>query len=183
MPPLDQIRKSIEARLTELDNEIAALQAARTALFATGSPAATKRRAATSAKAATKSASGNGASQNDGAGPSPQARVKSAESPSKPRRPRRKTAQSEKRGEVLLAGKLEAMLAEAHQGLSAITISKRANAGYNQVRDLLRELEASGQVRRTGTRRTSLWRLITEEEQIAERAAELERLSLAQRGS
>jgi hypothetical protein len=40
---------------------------------------------------------------------------------------------------------------------------------------LLHELEAAGQVRRTGSRRSTVWRLITEEEQIAQRAAELER--------
>jgi hypothetical protein len=83
---------------------------------------------------------------------------------------------------VLLAGRLEAMLRDAEDGLSAITISKRSNAGYNQVLSLLRELEGSGQVRRSGTRRTSLWRLITDEERIAERAAELERLSAASAG-
>jgi hypothetical protein len=50
-----------------------------------------------------------------------------------------------------------------------------SNASYRQVLDPLRELENAGPVRRTGTRRTALWRLITDEERIAERAAELER--------
>jgi hypothetical protein len=58
-------------------------------------------------------------------------------------------------------------------GLSAVTIAERANASYNQVLELLRERERGGEVRRSGTRRTSLWRLITDEERIAERAAEL----------
>jgi hypothetical protein len=65
------------------------------------------------------------------------------------------------------------MLSGRTEGLSAISISKQAGAGYNQVLGLLRQLEGSGDVRRTGTRRTSLWRLVTDEDRIAERAAEL----------
>jgi hypothetical protein len=83
---------------------------------------------------------------------------------------------------VLLAGKLEAMLSETEDGLSAITIAKRSNAGYSRVLDLLRKLESAGQIRRTGSRRTSLWRLITDEERIAERAAELASVSIAKSG-
>ncbi len=78
---------------------------------------------------------------------------------------------------MLLAGKLEAMLKEAEDGLSARVISKRANANYDQVLGLLKELEQEGRLRRTGARRTSRWRLISDEERIAERAAELTRLS------
>jgi sugar-specific transcriptional regulator TrmB len=78
---------------------------------------------------------------------------------------------------VLVADKLEAMLHGESGGLSAVTIAERSNASYRQVLDLLRELERTGRVRRTGTRRTTLWRLITDEERIAERAAELERRS------
>jgi hypothetical protein len=80
---------------------------------------------------------------------------------------------------VLLEGALEAMLGEAGEGLSASTIAKRSNVAYGQVLELLRALESAGKIRRTGTRRTSLWRLISDEEWIAERAAELERLSAA----
>jgi hypothetical protein len=79
----------------------------------------------------------------------------------------------------LPAGKLELMLREAGDGLSASTIQERSRASYGQVLALLRELEAGGQVQRTGTRRTTLWRLITDEERIAKRAAELERQNLA----
>jgi hypothetical protein len=45
----------------------------------------------------------------------------------------------------------------------------------------LGELESSGTVRRTGSRRSTLWLLITDEERIAQRAAELERLVNARR--
>jgi hypothetical protein len=94
-----------------------------------------------------------------------------------------KPTKSAKSAGALLAGRLEEMLGDAEDGLSAVTISKLANAGYNQVLGLLRELEAAGKVRRTGTRRTSLWRLIDDEEWIAQRTAELERLNSASSGS
>jgi len=52
---------------------------------------------------------------------------------------------------------------------SAGAIAERAGAGYRRVLALLRELEAAGKVRRTGVRRSTLWRLITDEERIAAR--------------
>jgi len=61
--------------------------------------------------------------------------------------------------------------------LSATAIAEQTGAGYNPTLTLLRELEAAGQVRRSGSRRTTVWRLITDEDRIAERAAELERRS------
>jgi hypothetical protein len=72
---------------------------------------------------------------------------------------------------------VEAMLAESPHGASAIALAKRTGIGYNRVIELLRGLEAAGTVRRSGTRRTSLWRLVSDEERIAERTAELERLA------
>jgi hypothetical protein len=156
MSTLDQIHESIDAHIAELQREIAALEAARAALRAE----------------------------------SPEATTSVAPKPTAPRRRRRRNGKPASNGsagparagksvEVLLAGKLEAMLSESEDGLSAVTISKRSNAGYSQVLGLLRELESSGQVRRSGTRRTSLWRVVTDEERIAERAAELEALSAA----
>ena len=73
-----------------------------------------------------------------------------------------------------MADKLETILQGEGEGLSAVTITERSNASYRQVLDLLRELENAGRVRRT-ERAEPLWRLITDEERIAERAAELER--------
>ncbi|MGA2014675.1 MAG: hypothetical protein ABSH51_29670, partial [Solirubrobacteraceae bacterium] len=66
-------------------------------------------------------------------------------------------------------------------GLSAGAIAERAGASYNRVLARLGELESSGTVRRTGSRRSTLWLLITDEERIAQRAAELERLVNARR--
>ena len=70
---------------------------------------------------------------------------------------------------------LERLLADTSAGLSANAIAERAGARYNPTLKLLRELEAAGLVRRSGSRRSTVWRLVTDEERIAERAAELER--------
>jgi DNA-binding IclR family transcriptional regulator len=78
---------------------------------------------------------------------------------------------------VLLAGKLEAMLRAAAEGLSVATIARDANASQSQVRGLLRELQNADQVRRLGAGRGSRWKLITDEQRVAERAAELEALN------
>jgi hypothetical protein len=192
MPPLEQIRESIDARIAEINQEIAALEAARAALHGTGAgsspgsgardraPARPSRR---TAKAPRDGASADAALHaTDAALSAAGASVPQVPAPSAaPRRSRPRRARTGKPVEVLLADKLEAMLRDAQDGLSAVTISKLSNAGYNQVLTLLRELESAGTVRRTGARRTSLWRLITDEERIAERAAELERLSTTQR--
>jgi hypothetical protein len=195
MPSLDQIRDSIAARISELTNEIATLEAARAALRgpspvrtppATSSQRVVKPKRRRTAKpvpivsdprrAARAASAGNGA--NGSAGAAGEARAGSADqTPKRRSRARAKPAKAGKPVEALLAEKLETMLGEAQDGLSAITISKRSNAGYNRVLTLLRELEGAGQVRRTGSRRTSLWRLITDEDRIAERAAELKRLA------
>jgi hypothetical protein len=192
MSPIDQIREAIETRIAKLQHEMVALQAARAALrgetAVRATPPASTKRAAKPRRRRVAPVAGNGSSPDGAAVTTNGAAVKvpaaaadpaPANSLARPSRARtqRQPVQSKQPVEVLLAGKLELMLGEAADGLSAVTISKRSNAGYDQVRDLLRDLESTGQVRRTGTRRTSLWRLITDEERIAKRAAELARLS------
>ena len=71
------------------------------------------------------------------------------------------------------------MLASTAVGLSANAIAKQAGAGYSRTLKLLHDLEAAGQVRRSGSRRSTVWQLITDEERIAQRAAELERVRRA----
>ena len=73
------------------------------------------------------------------------------------------------------------MLRDAEDGLNAVAIARQASARDVQVRDLLSELEIAGRVRRTGTGRASRWRLITDEDRVAERAAELAALSSSKR--
>jgi hypothetical protein len=165
MSHIDQLRQSIEARLAELKEEITALEAARSALQGD--------RPARAKPAAARPTNGRARAERSAA-PAPTAAAG--------RRTKARKARTTKSGrsiEVLLADRLETMLKDADGGLSAITIAKRSNAGYNQVLGLLRDLERTGRVRRSGTRRTSLWRLITDEERIAERTAELEAIAAA----
>jgi hypothetical protein len=79
-------------------------------------------------------------------------------------------------GGTVGADTLERVLAETSAGLSANAIARQAGGGYSRTLKLLHELEAAGQVRRSGARRSTVWQLITDEERIAQRAAELERL-------
>lgn len=76
--------------------------------------------------------------------------------------------------EVVPQGKLSKLLA-ASDGLSTAQLAKQANAAQDQVLALLKEMEAAGQARRTGSRRATRWHVITDEEKIAARAAELEK--------
>lgn len=194
MPSLEQIHESIEARLGELRSEMTSLQAARVALHTNGtsrarsgpaaaSSAATKpKRRRSSRSASEESATG----ANADAAASARAAATSERSTKRAVTSRKRRARNESRPakpnrpvEVLLAGKLEAILRDAGEGLNVVAIAKRANARATQVSDLLRELEAAGQVRRTGVGRASRWRLVTDEDRIAERVAELEARSRA----
>ena len=81
------------------------------------------------------------------------------------RKPARKTA-------VLLAETAERMLAES-DGLTTAALAGQAEANHDQVLALLRDLETARRVRRTGQRRSTRWHAITDEDRIAERAAQL----------
>jgi hypothetical protein len=94
--------------------------------------------------------------------------------------PRRK-ARRAKTAEVVPLGKLEQLLGRSREGLSAAAIAKETNGSPAQIRALLKDLEAAGKARRTGERRGTRWSVITEEDWIAQRAAELERRSSLRR--
>jgi hypothetical protein len=188
MPSLEQIHESIEARLGELRSEMTSLEAARAALHTngasrarpkpTGAGAATKpkRRRSSASEGSATAAQSDATTAVAAAAPAPATREPSTKPVARsrtPRTPARRRPAKPKPVAVLLAGKLEAMLREAGNGLNAVAIAKQANARATQVRDLLRELEGAGQVRRTGVGRASRWTLVTDEERIAERAAEL----------
>ena len=190
MPSLAEISKSIDARIAEARSEIASLEAARAALQSSG-----KRARGTTSASRGRSQSGRRtratSTRTDGAGTSAGETVSVATAPTaastdtsgtggtkKHRRPRarRKATSAQPAPAVLLAGKLEAMLRDADDGLSVAAIVKSASARDSQVRGLLTELESAGQVRRTGVGRGTRWELVTDEQRIAQRAAELERL-------
>jgi hypothetical protein len=52
-------------------------------------------------------------------------------------------------------------------------LAKAANGARAQVLALLKEQETAGEVRRSGTRAATRWHIITDEDRIAARAAEL----------
>jgi hypothetical protein len=101
--------------------------------------------------------------------------VGSTVAPKRPVKKRSSTARPRRRGNAVGAEMLEELLGNTPTGLSANAIAQQVGAGYQRTLALLHELEAAGQVRRSGSRRSTVWQLITEEEQIARRAAELER--------
>jgi hypothetical protein len=194
MPSSEQIRESIEARLGELRSEMTSLEGARAALQTNGasrarsSPAGAagdavrkrkRRRSSTSASEANATVTQADPPPGPTATPAPsKPSTKAAARSRKPRMPTGgKPTTRRKPVAVLLAGKLEAMLRGAEDGLNAVAIAKQASARDTQVRGLLRELESADRVRRTGAGRASRWRLITDEDRIAERTAELESLS------
>ncbi|HWF54407.1 MAG TPA: hypothetical protein VG223_07270 [Solirubrobacteraceae bacterium] len=182
---LEQLVDSLDARIAETNNEIEALQTALSALRDGATPAAPVTRAAAPRRPrrARPSTNGNAPSAAAPVTPAPVTPAPVAPVPSKPRaakapakRPAAAALPKPPAGRklvTLVADRLEEMLGVSDGGLSAISIAKQAGAGYNQVLALLRQLEQDGRVRRTGSRRTSLWRVVTDEERIADRAAEL----------
>lgn len=179
MPAIEEIRRSIEDQLQEIDNQVASLTAALKAL--NGDAGASRARNRSRSRAIRSRAAGRGAGEAAARGRRPLETT--AREPQKPAEPdtraqseqrlERRPAARGRRREVLSADQVAGMLAESGDGLSAIAIAKQAAAPYNRVADALRELQAAGRVRQQGTRRTSRWVAITDEERIQARAAEL----------
>jgi outer membrane biosynthesis protein TonB len=178
MSYVDELLSSIELRLHEVTAEIASLEAARAVL---SEPAPARRPAPKSKPKAQPEPAPEPVPEPE---PEPVASGTGDGAP-KPRRRRRRARRGSRAasGPALPAADLERMLGRAASGLSASEIAQETDASYGGVLKLLRELETSGRVRRTGTRRSTLWWLITDEERIAERAAELEGLSRNASGS
>jgi hypothetical protein len=70
------------------------------------------------------------------------------------------------------ADELTALLGGS-SGVSTSELAEATNGTPAQILALLRGLEAADQVRRTGQRRGTRWHLITDEDRIAARAAEI----------
>ena len=188
MSDIPQLLAAIDSRLADLAAEITVLETAKAALDgprtigrspAGASDAMTARsrrrprrpRQTPSPKAIEPAASGTTPESvisvhDDGSTTTPKRSTRKAAA--KGTRPRRA-------GGAVRTETLERLLADTSAGLSANAIAEQAGAGYNPTLKLLRKLEAAGQVRRSGSRRSTVWRLITDEERIAERADELER--------
>jgi hypothetical protein len=87
-----------------------------------------------------------------------------------PRRARRRSAGLAH--QAVPVGKLTAILADS-QGMRTRELATATNGDPAQVLVLLKEQESAGRVRRTGTRAATRWHVITDEDRIAARAAEL----------
>jgi predicted Rossmann fold nucleotide-binding protein DprA/Smf involved in DNA uptake len=92
----------------------------------------------------------------DGKAPAPAKRA--------PRRQSAKKAAPAAPVQVAPAGKLRKVLADSNDGLSASALADEANAAVEQVNVLLREMEAEGQVERSGQRRGTRWHAIANAE-------------------
>jgi type IV secretory pathway VirB10-like protein len=191
MPDIPTLVASLDTRLDELVTEISTLEAARAALrtrtLAAPPPAAahngaTPKRPRRPAPQTNKATPKPGPPATD---PRPELATTTAtgsQSEASKTRPRASaTTTSTKRVSSLSAEQLEQLLAGSGSGLSAGAIAEQAGVGYSRVLARLGELEVSRRVRRTGSRRSTLWLLITDEDRIAQRRAELERLVGARR--
>jgi hypothetical protein len=89
-------------------------------------------------------------------------------------RPRAKQTrkQASRPAKAVPAETVERLLADG-DGLSTAALATQANGDPAYVLRRLRELEAAGRVRRTGERRGTRWHVITDEDRIQKRAAEL----------
>jgi hypothetical protein len=74
--------------------------------------------------------------------------------------------------EVVPLPKLIALLADS-EGLSTRELATQTGGSSAQILRLLKEQETGGEVRRSGTRAATRWHLVTDEDRIAARAAEL----------
>jgi hypothetical protein len=187
MSDIPQLAAAIESRLADIAAEIVALDAAKAALAAprtgghapaiTADATATGSRRRASRRRLTPSP-GTRELATRGGEPDPVDAAQGVGSTVTAKRSARtgaRTVTRPRRGVGVRAETLERLLANASAGLSANAIAEQAGAGYSRTLRLLRELEIAGQVRRSGSRRSPVWRLVTDDERIAERAAELER--------
>ena len=187
MSDISQLVAAIDGRLADIAAEIAALDAAKAELAAPRGGG--QARANVTEATATRARRRAGRSRLTVSPTAPDPRIRGLESesataardvastaaPKRPVKKRSSTARRRRRGSAVGAEMLEELLGNTPTGLSANAIAQQVGAGYQRTLTLLHELEAAGQVRRSGSRRSTVWQLITEEEQIARRAAELER--------
>jgi hypothetical protein len=189
MSNLQEITNAIDGRLAELKQQIASLEAARRALTeiqrsrpaeskpaaSTRAPAKARRSRTARSRRPSASASASAAAAPAAAKPTPSAGAQPVAAKASTARTRKSSPKSRRR--ELEPGQIEALLRDSEDGLSLVALARRAGVSEAKVADRLATLERSGEARKSGPRRTSLWRLVTDEERIAERAAELARAS------
>jgi hypothetical protein len=174
MRSTDDIIDSIDDRLRQLNEEIRTLTAARAGMHgrdvtSTGRRQRRPTRRISRDDGATGAGATAGSAGREATGMSSESALPASQkSPvrTKPRRP-------PQRGAVdVAAGRLEALLSE-HGEMTTPALAERAHGNRDQILTVLRELEAAGRVRRSGQRRSTRWHVITDEERIQKRAAEL----------
>jgi hypothetical protein len=178
MTTTQAIIDSIDDRVRALNEQIGTLTTARAALTG-GDPRAIKRPRRNTTRAA---ASTDGPATDSRV--EPQARSVSKR-PSERSRPARKTSlglakptrrRKGRADEAVTPERLELLLSD-NGGMTTSALAERAGGSRDQILTLLRQLEATGRIRRTGQRRSTRWHAITDEERIHKRAAELAALS------
>ena len=178
MTTTQSIIDSIDARVRDLKKQIDTLTSARAALTAGGSHAVTRPRRITA-----RAASSTNGHKTDGAVTS-QARSVSRRPTERSRPVRKSSPRPAKRArrlkgradEAVTGERLELLLSE-NGDMTTSALQERASGNRGQLLTLLRQLEATGRIRRTGQRRSMRWHAITDEERIEKRAAELAALS------
>jgi|SRR5580692_3710367 hypothetical protein len=152
MPTLEDIVTSIDIQLQALTAEQEQLTNARAALSGSVAPATPVTPAAPAAPA--------------------------APAPAQPRRRsrRRKRQTTTPITNVVPAERLLKLVVD-NPGTTTTSLAKLASADQTQVLTLLKEAETDGSVRREGQRRATRWYRYTDEDRIAERAAQLAKQS------
>jgi hypothetical protein len=192
MSNLQEFTDAIDDRLAELQQQIASLEAARRALAgirrsqpaeraesapvaATRTPAKRRRSRTTAPRRPAASARATASAGTSAPPASGRAVQRAAAATARRGRPTKPSPRTRRR--ELEPGQIEGLLRDSEDGLSLVALARRAGVSEAKVSERLRTLERSGDARRSGPRRTSLWRLLSDEERIAERAAELARAS------
>jgi hypothetical protein len=160
MTAIDDLRHSIETRLGQIEQETAALHRALAAL-AGPAPRPTRPNRAAPAAAAPAAAA-------------PAAAAPAVTAPAA-------VAVAQPRSSVVPAEKLATLLSSTREGATTGELAEQTGGERDQILTLLRELEQAGQVRRSGMRRGTRWHAVTDEDRIAQRAAELEARQAAAR--
>jgi hypothetical protein len=168
----------IDERLAEARREIAALEAAR-AHMSGEATSGTRSAVSRSAAPASSSRSARRAPRATSTRPAPAGPRPPRAGTTTPRTtaaaPRRRPTPAKRNGAVS-AAQLETLLSDGGI-LTTPVVAELAGGAPAQVRALLRELETAGRVRRLGAGRGTRWRAITDEDRIAERAAQLAKQS------
>ncbi len=153
MTATQAIRELIEGHLRTIDAEVLSLREALERLDQNGSPSVTAHPGSPRRAAA-----------------SSRPRASASRGGARGRR-RRSSA-----GSADIAG-----LLAASDGLTTAAIAEQSGLERGEALTRLKELEAKGEIRRSGQRRAVRWHAITDEDRIRARAAELERASQAAR--